>query len=77
MKSSEFVIVGGGLVGSLMAINLAMEGHKVKLFEKRPDMRKLEIDGGRSINLALSHRGIQALERVGIMDKIKPFYLEG
>ncbi len=64
-------IVGAGLVGSLLSIYLSQRGYKVSVFEQRTDMRKAEIAQGRSINLALSDRGIKALEEVGIMDEIR------
>ncbi|HET9744733.1 MAG TPA: NAD(P)/FAD-dependent oxidoreductase, partial [Chitinophagaceae bacterium] len=67
----EITIIGAGLVGSLLAIFLLKRGHKVKLFERRPDMRKEKMSAGRSINLALSDRGIRALEEVGIMDEMR------
>lgn len=59
-------IVGGGLVGSLMSLYLAERGFKVSVYERRQDPRVFKIDGGRSINLALSRRGIKALEEVGL-----------
>lgn len=59
-------IAGGGLVGSLMSIYLARRGHRVTVYERRQDPRKHKIDGGRSINLALSRRGIRALEEIGL-----------
>ncbi|MFY8159970.1 MAG: FAD-dependent oxidoreductase [Candidatus Kapaibacteriota bacterium] len=65
-KNSKFVISGAGLAGSLMAVMLAKQGFEVELFEKREDMRKVSMSAGRSINLALSIRGIRALESVGI-----------
>ena len=64
-------IVGAGLVGSLLALYLAQKGNKVTIFERRPDMRKADIGGGRSINLALSDRGWRALEGIGIGDEIR------
>lgn len=64
-------IIGAGLVGSLLSIYLAKRGYAVTVYERRPDMRKAEIIAGRSINLALSDRGIKALEEVGIMDEIR------
>jgi len=67
----QVTIIGAGLVGSLLSIYLSKQGYKVKIFERRPDMRKASISAGRSINLALSDRGIQALEEVGIMDSIR------
>ncbi len=59
-------ITGGGLVGSLMALYLARRGYKISIMERRPDPRLHQVDGGRSINLALSNRGIRALEAVGL-----------
>ena len=67
----EITIVGAGLVGSLLGIYLKRKGHAVSVFERRPDMRKGGAYAGRSINLALSDRGIKALEEVGIMDDIR------
>lgn len=68
--SKTKVIVGAGLVGSLLAIVLAKKGFKVDIYESRPDMRTTKIPGGRSINLSLSFRGIQALKSVGLMDEV-------
>ncbi len=67
----DITIIGAGLVGSLLSVYLSKRGYKVKLFERRPDMRKEKISAGRSINLALSDRGLLALERVGLADEIK------
>lgn len=70
-QKKEIVIIGAGLVGSLLSIYLSKRGHKVKIYERRADMRKEKMSAGRSINLALSDRGIKALEEVGIMDEIR------
>jgi kynurenine 3-monooxygenase len=59
-------IVGAGPVGSLLAIYLAQRGHDVEVFERRADMRRETVEAGRSINLALSVRGIHALKEVGL-----------
>lgn len=67
----EFVIIGAGLVGSLLSIYLVKRGYNVKIYERRSDMREAKMIAGRSINLALSDRGIKALEQIGIMDEIK------
>lgn len=67
----EIKIVGAGLVGSLLSIYLAKRGYKVDIFERRPDMRQANISAGRSINLAMSDRGLLALENVGLADEIK------
>ncbi|MBM3416247.1 MAG: FAD-dependent monooxygenase [Bacteroidetes bacterium] len=69
--SKDITIIGAGLVGSLLSIYLSKRGYKVKVFERRGDMRKEKISAGRSINLALSDRGIKALEEVGIMDELR------
>lgn len=65
-EKSEVAVVGAGLVGSLLAVFLAKRGFQVDLFERRPDMRKETIAAGRSINLAISTRGITALEAAGM-----------
>jgi kynurenine 3-monooxygenase len=67
----EITIVGAGLVGSLLSIYLSKRGHKVTVYERRNDMRKEKMSAGRSINLALSDRGLLALEKVGLADEIK------
>lgn len=69
-NSDPVVISGGGLAGALMAVFMAKKGHKVDVFEMRPDMRKETISAGRSINLAMSVRGLTALKEVGIADEI-------
>ena len=71
MGKKNTVIIGGGLVGSLLSIYLSKRGYKVKIYERRADMRKEDMVAGRSINLALSDRGIKALEEVGLMDEIR------
>jgi len=66
----EVIIIGAGLVGSLLSIYLARRGYKVSVYERRGDMRKEQVEAGRSINLALSDRGIKALQEVGIADDV-------
>ncbi len=63
-------LVGAGLAGSLLSIYLAQRGFDVDVYERRPDMRKVNIGGGRSINLALSTRGIHALKEVGVLEQV-------
>ncbi len=70
-KSKHIAIAGAGLVGSLLAIYLAKRGYQVSVFERRGDMRSSSYEGGRSINLALSNRGIRALEEVGLAEEMK------
>lgn len=66
----KIAIIGGGLSGSLLAICLAKRGFNVELYERRGDIRIGQADAGRSINLALSTRGITALEKVGLAEKV-------
>lgn len=72
MNSSEnkIIILGAGLVGSLLALFLVKRGYNVHVFEKRTDLRLDKKEEGRSINLALSRRGLKALEKVGLMQKV-------
>jgi len=67
----EITIIGAGLVGSLLSIYLSKQGYQVNIYERRSDMRQIKMQAGRSINLALSDRGIKALEEVGLMDEIR------
>ncbi|MEO7176458.1 MAG: NAD(P)/FAD-dependent oxidoreductase [Saprospiraceae bacterium] len=64
--SSPMVIIGAGLCGSLLAIRLAQRGFEVEVYERRPDMRLSKEVAGRSINLALSDRGIKGLKLAGL-----------
>lgn len=64
------VIVGAGLVGSLLACYLGRRGYAVDVHERRPDPRLASSERGRSINLALSERGLDALRRVGLVDSV-------
>ncbi len=64
------VVIGAGLSGALMATVLGQRGFSVILLEKRPDLRTTDISAGRSINLALSNRGIRALDKIGITDAV-------
>ena len=66
----KITVVGGGLAGSLISVYLAKRGFQVNLFEYRQDMRKADISAGKSINLALSTRGLRALELVGLKGAI-------
>jgi kynurenine 3-monooxygenase len=64
----DVVVVGAGLVGALLARVLVRRGHRVQVFEGRDDLRRAGADGGRSINLVLTRRGIRALDRVGLSE---------
>src|SRR5687768_16910650 len=66
MTKEKVIIVGAGLSGSLLAIYFAKRGIESEVYEARGDMRKETMSAGRSINLALSNRGIAALREVGL-----------
>lgn len=68
--SKNIAIVGTGLVGSLLALHLKQKGHTVTVFDRRPDVRKVEFSG-RSINLAMSNRGWKALREAGIEEEVR------
>ncbi len=67
---AKFILIGSGLAGGLLAAYLGRRGYDVDLYERRADPREGNIIGGRSINLALSTRGIHALEQLGIADEV-------
>ena len=69
--SNKITIAGAGLVGSLEAIYLAKRGHEVEVFERRSDMRNAKLLAGRSINLALSVRGWNALKAIGVDKEVE------
>src|SRR2546423_10534297 len=67
---TKFVLIGSGLAGGLLAAYLGRRGYEVDLYERRGDPREGNMVGGRSINLALSTRGIHALEQIGIAEEV-------
>jgi kynurenine 3-monooxygenase len=66
----RFIVVGGGLGGALMAVYLGQAGHEVEVYERRSDPRRAKAAEGRSINLAISTRGLHALEKAGLKERI-------
>ncbi len=76
VKRETITLVGAGLAGSLLAIFLARRGFRVEVYEKRPDIRRassgagLAGQAGRSINLAMSVRGLHALGQIGLKDEV-------
>lgn len=70
MSRQAITLIGGGLVGALLGQLLARRGFEVEIFEKRPDPRRAGFLGGRSINLALAERGLQALRTAGLADDV-------
>jgi kynurenine 3-monooxygenase len=66
----KVAIVGAGLTGSLLACFLARRGLEVTLYERRPDPRTGQVERGRSINLAISERGLDALRRIDLVEQV-------
>src|ERR1700746_3708947 len=69
MPNKKFLLIGSGLAGSLRAAYRGRRGYEVDLYERRADPHEGNIVGGRSINLAISTRGIHALEQLGMADE--------
>ncbi|TYB35953.1 FAD-dependent monooxygenase [Micromonospora sp. AP08] len=69
-EREEIAVVGAGLAGCLLACFLARRGYPVALYERRPDPRTGKVERGRSINLALSERGLDALRRIGLDQQV-------
>merc|ERR1712032_434457 len=74
LEGKVVAVVGAGLVGALEAIYLAKRGAEVHIYEYREDIRKMEHVPGRSINLAMSVRGLAALRKVGLDEHMKTEY---
>ncbi|HTW60029.1 MAG TPA: NAD(P)/FAD-dependent oxidoreductase [Terriglobales bacterium] len=70
-KGETITLIGAGLNGPLLAIGLVRRGFRVEIYERRPDMRRTRMSAGRSINLALSTRGIHALSEAGLWDAMR------
>ncbi len=75
MERGHVTLVGGGLVGPLLAWMLSRSGYSVDVYERRPDLRQVRIGGGRSINLALAERGVYALASAGLLDRVRPLLI--
>ncbi|QGI75548.1 unnamed protein product [Fusarium fujikuroi] len=68
VKPQKIVVVGAGPVGSLAALYAAQRGHEVEVYELRPDLRDpstIPLNFTKSINLAISERGINAMRHAG------------
>jgi kynurenine 3-monooxygenase len=70
-KAETISLIGAGLNGPLLALGLVKRGFRVAIYERRPDMRRVPISAGRSINLALSTRGIHALSEAELWDGMR------
>jgi kynurenine 3-monooxygenase len=69
--SDTITLIGAGLTGPLLAISLVQRGFRVAIYERRPDMRRVQLSAGRSINLAISVRGIHALQEAGLWESMR------
>jgi kynurenine 3-monooxygenase len=74
-RNQTITLIGAGLTGPLLAIGLLRRGFHVKIYERRPDMRRVRLSAGRSINLALSARGIHALSAVNLWREMQPIII--
>jgi kynurenine 3-monooxygenase len=70
-ENKDVALIGSGLAGPLLAMELVKRGFSVRMFERRPDMRQVHIAAGRSINLAVSTRGIHALREAGVWQQLE------
>jgi kynurenine 3-monooxygenase len=75
VKTADAAIIGGGLCGNLLAVCLARRGFSVEVFERRPKPAADSAAGGRSINLALAARGLEALRRFDALERIAALLL--
>jgi kynurenine 3-monooxygenase len=69
-SAPEVAIVGGGLVGPLLSVFLVRRGFRVTIWERRPDPRDAGQGAGRSINLIVTSRGINALRKAGLDEAV-------
>lgn len=74
-EKNSIVIIGAGLVGSLLGCYLSKKSFKIDIYEGREDIRIKQLSAGKSINLAISERGIHALKEIGIFEEIKPIII--
>lgn len=74
-RSETITLIGAGLNGPLLATSLKKRGLNVEIYERRPDMRAVRMSAGRSINLALSTRGIHALTEAGLWEAMRPIVI--
>src|SRR5579862_7296192 len=70
-RSQKITLIGAGLNGPLLALGLVERGYQVEIYERRPDMRRVRMSAGRSINLALSTRGIHALTQANLWNQMR------
>ncbi len=66
----KVTIIGAGLAGTLLALYLARRGLDVEVYDARDDPRVAEALDGKSINLTIAARGMDALRRVGLDEEV-------
>jgi len=72
MHNAETItLIGAGLNGPLLGLELVKRGFRVEIYERRADMRRVRMSAGRSINLAISTRGIHALTQAGLWEEMR------
>ena len=71
MRQESIQLFGAGLCGGLLSIMLARRGYDVTVYERQKDSRRADTPAGRSINLAMSARGIYALKHAGIFSRVE------
>lgn len=69
--AEQVIIAGAGPVGSVLAMLLARQGYRVRILERRSDPRCTATERGRSINLTLATRGLVALDKAGMLDRLR------
>jgi kynurenine 3-monooxygenase len=72
MRNKSINILGAGQCGTLLATMLAHNEFSVRLYERNGDPRGVNAAAGRSINLALAARGINALKTAGVLSRVEP-----
>jgi kynurenine 3-monooxygenase len=70
-SSDKITVIGAGLTGPLLAVSLVQRGFRVAIYERRADPRRVRLSAGRSINLAISVRGIHALRQAGLWESMR------
>ena len=63
--AKKVIVCGGGLVGCLAACYFAQRNFDVTLYEYRSDTRKMKDASGRTLNMAMSLRGREAMRQIG------------
>src|ERR1700677_4968848 len=71
ISSDKITVIGAGLTGPLLAVSLVRRGFRVAIYDRRPAPRRVRLSTGRSINLAISVRGIHALHEAGLWESMR------